>query len=91
VRKNNMDEKEKQFCDKLASILETKEVKFEDILKNFELWDSLTVLSIIIMIDSEYGVTVYAKEIMELKTVQDLYLFVQKKRQTIKETNKGKQ
>ena len=73
-----MDEKGKQFCDKLASILEVKEVNFNDILKDFELWDSLTVLSVIVMIDSDYGKTVYAKEIMGLTTVEDLYQFVQK-------------
>ncbi len=68
-----------KFCEKLANILETDEVKSEDILKDFEEWDSLSVLSIIVMIDSDYGVTIFAKDIMKLKTIKDLFSYIQKK------------
>jgi len=68
-----------KFCEKLADILETDEVKSEDILKDFEEWDSLSALSIIAMIDSDYGVTIFAKNIMKLKTAKDLFSYIQKK------------
>ncbi len=41
--------------------------------------DSLFVLSIIAMVDSEYGVMGFAKDIMKLVTVKDLFLYIQKK------------
>lgn len=74
-----MEKKVEIFCEKLADILETDEVKLENVLKDFEEWDSLSVLSIIAMIDSDYGVTVFAKDIMKLKTVKDLLSYIQKK------------
>lgn len=76
---NNMEKKVEKFCEKLADILETDEVKLENVLKDFEEWDSLSVLSIIAMIDSDYGVTIFAKDIMKLKTVKDLLSYIQKK------------
>lgn len=79
VNLNNMGKKAEKFCEKLADILETDEVKLENVLKNFEEWDSLSVLTIIAMIDSDYGVTIFAKDIMKLKTVKDLLSYIQKK------------
>ena len=60
-------------------ILEVDEVKPENVLSGFEQWDSLSVLSVIVMADSDYGVTIYAKDIMKLATVEDLFLFIQNK------------
>jgi acyl carrier protein len=74
-----MEKKAEKFCEKLADILETDEVKLENKLKDFEEWDSLSVLSIIAMVDSDYGVTIFAKDIMKLKTVKDLLSYIQKK------------
>ena len=79
VSLNNLKKKAEKFCEKLADILETDEVKIVDALKDFKQWDSLSVLSIIAMIDSEYGITVFAKEVMKLKTVKDLFSYIQKK------------
>ena len=74
-----MEKKVEKFCEKLAYILETDEVKLETVLKDFEEWDSLSALSIIAMVDSDYGVTIFAKDIMKLKTVKDLFSYIQKK------------
>jgi len=79
VSSNNMDGKVEKFCEKLTDILETDEVKLENVLKDFEEWDSLSVLSIIVMVASDYGVTIFAKDIMKLKTVKDLFIYIQKK------------
>jgi len=54
-------------------------VKLKDILKDFEEWDSLSILSIIAMVDSDYGFIIFAKDIMKLKTVKDLLSYIQKK------------
>ena len=74
-----MEKKVEKFCEKLADILERDEVKLENVLKDFEEWDSLSVLSIIAMVDFDYGATIFAKDIMKLKTVKDLLSYIQKK------------
>ncbi len=74
-----MEKKAEKFCEKLADILEIDEVKLENVLKDFEEWDSLSVLSIIAMVDFDYGVTIFAKDIMKIKTVKDLLSYLQKK------------
>jgi len=79
VSLNNMVGKVEEFCEKIAYIMEMDEVKLENELKDLKEWDSLSVLSIIAMVDSEYGVTVFAKDIMKLITVKDLFLYIQKK------------
>lgn len=58
--------------DKLLEILEVDEINPEDILIDFELWDSLTILSIIAMLDEDYKITLSAEELEECKTIADL-------------------
>ena len=47
---------------KLAQILEVERVNTADVLSEFEYWDSLTVLSILAMLDSAYGVNLTSAE-----------------------------
>ena len=57
---------------KVAEILEVDEVKPVDILDGFEEWDSLAVLSVIVMIDSDYHINLTSKEIRNSSTGQGL-------------------
>jgi acyl carrier protein len=57
---------------KLAEILETETVGADDVLADFEYWDSLTVLSILAMLDSAYGVNLTAADIRKMKTAGEL-------------------
>jgi acyl carrier protein len=61
-----------QALEKLCDILETPDVKETDVLRDFEMWDSLTGLSIIAMADTLYGVTLPAVELKKLITVGEL-------------------
>jgi acyl carrier protein len=61
-----------EFCQKLAEILDLEEVKPENVLKEFDEWDSLAVLSVLAMADSKYGVTIKAEEIRSVVTAGDL-------------------
>lgn len=61
-----------EAIDKLCDILETPEVKDADVLRDFEMWDSLAGLSIIAMADTIYGVTLPAVELRKLRTVGEL-------------------
>ena len=47
-----------EFYQKLAEILDVEEVKPEDVLKSFDVWDSLAILSVLAMADAKYGVSI---------------------------------
>ena len=61
------------FYRKLADILDVPEVKPADVLGDFTEWDSLSVLSVIAMLDSDYAINLHATELWEIKTAKDLY------------------
>ncbi len=60
------------FLTRLAEILDVTEVRAEEVLRDFEEWDSVTVLSVMAMIDSAYGVALSAEDLAHLVTVGDL-------------------
>jgi len=60
------------FISAISEILEVDTVELSDELDSFEMWDSLTVLSIIAYFDSNHGVTLTAEEIENSGTVQGL-------------------
>lgn len=66
----------KVFYDNLAEILEVDEVKPNDILQDFENWDSLTVLSVLAMLDASFGLNMTAKDLQKIETVGKLAEFV---------------
>jgi acyl carrier protein len=65
-----------EFKVKLADILEIDEVQDADVLSDFPEWDSLTVLSVISLIHSDYGVSLSSTQIRNVVTVQSLYELV---------------
>ncbi len=65
---------------KLADILEVETVNEGDDLKAFPSWDSLAVLSVIAMLDSNYGVNLRAADFQTVKTAADLWNLVQSKK-----------
>lgn len=60
------------FYVELAEILEVDEVKKEDMLDDFEAWDSLGILSLMSMVDEKYGITMNNDEIKSLTTAGDI-------------------
>jgi acyl carrier protein len=60
----------------LGEILEVDAVDLNDELTSFECWDSLTILSIIALVDQHYRVSLTAKEIIDSRTVEGLKLLV---------------
>lgn len=49
------------------------EIKMEDNFRDYEEWDSITYLTVIAMLDEEYGVQIEEAEFQKLRTVEDLY------------------
>ncbi len=73
-----MDKQE--FYQRLAEILDVEEVKPENVLKDFDGWDSLAILSVLALADAKYGVSIKAEEIRSVVTVEDLVRLVEAKR-----------
>jgi len=69
-----------EFCEQMAVILDVAQVKETDVLTDFEVWDSLSVLSTIAMLDSKYGVNAAATDLKGIHTVADLWKLVEAKK-----------
>ena len=67
------------FLKKLAEILEVKKIEMDNILSEFEEWDSLTSLTIIATVDADFNVNISAEELLSANTVKDLIDLIQKK------------
>ena len=68
------------LAEQLVEIFEVDEVSDIDVLRDFELWDSLSVISLIAVLDENFGINIEATELAEVITVKDLYLFVEQRR-----------
>ena len=69
-----------EFLKKIAEILEVDEVKGTDEWKAYPQWDSLSVLSVIAMMDSNYGINLRAQEFEHIKTIGELWNIVQSRK-----------
>ena len=50
------------------------------VFKDFDSWDSLTLLTLIATVDSEFGFTMSASDLNELDTIKDLVTFIENKK-----------
>lgn len=66
-----------QFKERLIDIFEVEEINDTDVIKQFEAWDSLTLLSIIATIDSEFGFQMSASDFDKIETIADLLQFIE--------------
>lgn len=71
-----------EFLTNIASILEVGSVKETDDLKSFPQWDSLAVLSVIAMLDANYGVNLRAADFAPINSVGELWTMVQSRKRT---------
>lgn len=69
-----------KFYTDLADLLEVDEIDPAHALEDYENWDSLTIISLIAMLDSDFGVNMTAKDIGEFKTPAELFAEVQRKK-----------
>lgn len=62
------------FIKKFAEAIEREdEIKMQDEFRNYDEWSSIAYLSVIAMMDEEYGVQIEEAEFKKLRTVQALY------------------
>lgn len=66
------------LLEKLSEILE-EDVTLETMLSDIEAYDSLAILSIVALADKEYGKTLKASVLVNVKTVQELISLIEGK------------
>jgi len=66
----------------LAEILEAEQVEANDVLSEFDYWDSLTVLSILAMLDANYGVNLTAVDIRAMTSAGELVAAVEMRKKS---------
>ena len=68
-----------EFIEKFVEAVEIESVDLapEMEFRNIEEWSSLSTLSLIAMVDEEYGKTLTGEHIRQSKTIEDLYNIVE--------------
>ncbi|STQ85560.1 acyl carrier protein [Helicobacter muridarum] len=64
---------------KLEELLDVESINENDLLENFEDWDSLSIISFIAFLDKEYSVNLYTNELQQAKTIKDLLQLIKDK------------
>jgi acyl carrier protein len=70
-----------KFIAALAEALEMEEseINLNDEFREYENYDSLTELSVLAMLDSDFGIEIEMKDYNEYRTVEELYQMVSSK------------
>lgn len=73
----------KKFIESFANLFDetdknmfTRDTKF----KELEEWSSLIALSVILMVDEEYGITIEGKDIENVSTIEELFNTIESKK-----------
>ena len=72
----------KEFCEKIAEILDVPALTESSIFADFPEWDSLSILSAIAMIDADYGVNLRAADIAKAGTPKEIWTLVESRQGT---------
>lgn len=68
------------LTEQMLEIFEIDEISSDVVLRDLELWDSLSVISLLAVLDESYGINIEATELSEVITVSDLFAFVEQRR-----------
>jgi acyl carrier protein len=66
-----------EFLKNIADVLEVEKLNETDKMNDFPQWDSLSVLSTIALIGSNYGINLTAAELRAAETAGDIWALVQ--------------
>lgn len=69
---------EEKFLEFVADVMEcdSSEITMEIAYKDFDKWDSLMMLNLVMEIEAEYSVSISMEKLGDVKTLADLYEFV---------------
>jgi len=67
------------FIEKFAEALdiEVSELSVDTEFRTLDVWDSMVYLSVIAMLDEEYGIQIENAEFKTLKTIQDIINYIE--------------
>jgi acyl carrier protein len=68
-----------ELYSQLADILDVDSVEADAVLRDFDAWDSLSVLSILAMVDTNFGVTVAPQDLAKASTAAELAKIIEEK------------
>lgn len=71
----NQEKLFKLMCEVFEDI-DTSSFTLQTEFKNNDEWDSMTALSLITILDQEFGVSISGEKIKELNTIEELILFI---------------
>lgn len=68
------------FIEKFAEAIETdaSNLTVETEFRSLDDWNSLAVLSVIVMLDEEYGIQIENKDFKNLETIADIVDYIEK-------------
>ena len=68
------------LTEQILEIFEIEGISPSVVLRDLELWDSLSVISLIAVLDESYGINIEVTELVDVITVADLFSFVEQRR-----------
>lgn len=68
------------LTEQMLEIFEVDSISPDSVLRDLELWDSLSVISLLAVLDETYGINIEATELVDVITVADLFSFVEQRR-----------
>ena len=67
-----------KFIEKLEEMLEMSEgsIDLKDNFREYDVWDSLSLLSLMAMLEDEYSITIPRDEFQKINTIEELFNYV---------------
>jgi len=69
-------EKLLKLMEEIFEDIDTSSFALQTEFKNNDEWDSMTALSLITILDQEFGISISGEKIKELNTIEELILFI---------------
>ena len=69
---------QEKFLEFVADVMEVdvSEIGMGTVYKEYEPWDSLMMLTLVMELEDEYGVSIPVEKLNGVKTLEDLYVIV---------------
>ena len=68
-----------KFNEKLLDIFEVESISDDNFIEDFAAWDSLTLLSLIAVVDSDYYLQINESTFHDIKTIGQLKKYIQER------------
>lgn len=62
----------------MKEVLEREDVDMQDVFRDYEEWDSVCLLSLMVVLEDDYDLIISKEEFEKIKTIEDLYNYITK-------------